>query len=160
MSSIINNMYTHILTPIILAIITNIIIYTSGWNMDSKKDKQKYDLLPPGYVIAIVWIIILGLLGYLHYLIWNLKNQQFSLASISIILFILFCLAYPFLTNGLNVNKGLLLNLITLVLAFILAIIVLYQTKNIFYLIYLIPLILWAFYVNLVFVLECSKVLK
>jgi len=158
MSSIINNMYTHILTPIILAIITNIIIYSSGWNMD-KKNKKKYNLLPPGYVIAIVWIIILGLLGYLHYLMWDLNNQKVSLASISIILFILFCLAYPFLTNGMNINKGLLLNLITLVLAFILAIIVLYQTNNIFYLVYLIPLIVWAFYVNLVFVLECSKVL-
>ena len=158
MSSFINNMYTHILTPIILATIINIIIYSVGWNMD-KKNKEKYKLLPPGYVIAIVWTIILGLLGYLHYLIWNLNNQKFSLASISIILFILFCLAYPFLTNGMNINKGLLLNLITLVLAFILAIIVLYETNNIFYLIYLIPLIIWAFYVNLVFVLECSKVL-
>ena len=77
----------------------------------------------------------------------------------SIIFFILFCLAYPFFTSGYNVNKGLLLNLITLVLSFILAIIVLYQTNNIKYLIYLIPLILWVFYVNIVFVLECSKVL-
>jgi tryptophan-rich sensory protein len=157
---ILNNKYIHILIPILLASIINITIYRNKWNMDSKTDyKKKYNLLPPGYVIAIVWFIILGLLGYLHYELFNNNNKKCSLGTLSIIFFILFCLAYPFLTNGLNVNKGLLLNLITLVLAFILAIIILYETKNIGYLVYLIPLLLWTFYVNFVFVIECSKIL-
>ena len=146
MNSIINNKYTHILTPIILASIINIIIYKNGWNM--KRTKESYVLLPPGYVIAIVWTIILGLLGYLHYLIWILNNKKASLASISIILFVIFCLAYPFLTNGLDQSKGFILNLLTLIFAIILAIIVYNKTKNIKYISYLVPLLLWSIYVN------------
>ena len=149
MNTIINSKYTHILIPIILATIINIIIYKNGWNMKSKKGYTK-KVLPPGYIIAIVWTVILGLLGYLHYLIWILNNKKSSLASISIILFVLFCLAYPFLTSGLDPSKGFILNLLTLIFAIILAIIVYNSTKNIKYIIYLIPLLLWSIYVNYV----------
>lgn len=142
------NKYTHILTPIILACIVNIIIYKNGWNMKSKKEYTK-TLLPPGYIIAIVWNVILGLLGYLHYLLWSFNNKKSSLASFSIILFVLFCLSYPFLTE-LDPSKGFTLNLLTLIFAIILAIIVFNSTKNIKYLIYLMPLLLWSIYVNYV----------
>jgi tryptophan-rich sensory protein len=144
----------NIFIPVILAIIINSISFGLGWTKKSKDNKMN-PLLPPGYVIGIVWIIILGLIGYVHYEIFKLHNNHITFTSLYVVFFILFCLAYPFLTLGYKEKIGLLLNLITLILAFILSLLIIIQSKYIF--IFLIPLLLWVTYVNFVFVIECSK---
>jgi tryptophan-rich sensory protein len=143
--------FYHIFIPVISAIIMNGIIYTFGINKYTSKDKIN-PYIPPGYIIGIIWTVIFGLLGYAHYLLYKLKNE-ISLASLSIVFLIIFCILYPFIT-GLKPKNGLLLNLITLILAFIVSIIVILESKYIF--IYLIPLLIWASYVNIAFVIECS----
>jgi tryptophan-rich sensory protein len=137
-----NNPLFYIFTPVILAIILNLIIYSFKWN---KNEPNPY--LPPGYVIGIVWIIIFGLLGYAYYLILNERNK-ITLGSISIILMILFCLLYPFLTGGFN-NKYIsrLLNMLTLIFSIIVGFIIFSESKYIY--LYIIPLILWSLYVNI-----------
>jgi tryptophan-rich sensory protein len=139
-----NNLYYNIFIPIIIAIIMNASIYLLGWNKDDDM-KYKKSILPPGYVIGIIWIIIFGLLGYSHYLLYNINNR-ISLGSISIIFVILFCLSYPIITK-LKFKNGLLLNLITLILSFILGLIVIIESKYVF--LYIIPLIVWSCYVNI-----------
>jgi len=141
-----------VLIPVITAIIMNGIIYTFGINKQYNKSIIN-PLLPPGYVIGTIWIIILGLLGYVHYLLYKLKNG-ISFTSIFLIFVILFCISYPLIT-GLKQKSGLLLNLISLILAFILGILVIIESKYIF--IYIVPLILWATYVNAVYVIQCSE---
>jgi len=137
-----NNPLFYIFTPVIIAIILNLIIYSFKWN---KNKPNPY--LPPGYVIGIVWIIIFGLLGYAYYLILNEKNK-ITLGSISIILMILFCLLYPFLTGGFNNNYiSKLLNILTLIFSIIVGFIIFGESKYIF--LYIIPLILWSLYVNI-----------
>ena len=64
----------NIFIPVVLAIIINLISFGLGWSGKSK-DSKRNPLLPPGYVIGIVWIIILGLLGYVHYEIFKLHNK-------------------------------------------------------------------------------------
>jgi tryptophan-rich sensory protein len=140
----INNPLVHILTPIILAIIVNGIVFS----MKFYKNGPRSPLLPGGGIIGFIWIVIFGLLGYSHYLLYNLKQRP-NLGSICIILFIIFSLCYPFLTGGLKMNNvSLLLNLITLIFAFSIGLIVIVESKKAFY--YLIPLLLWASYVNYV----------
>jgi tryptophan-rich sensory protein len=148
-------LYANIFIPILSAIIMNYIIYSNNWQYEGKKyNKEKKisnsnKLLPPGYIIGIIWIIIFGLLGYVHYQLYMLKNKS-NIASWFVILFIIFSLAYPLLTNGLQEDKtAFLLNLITLILAFILALLVIVKSVKIFY--YLIPLLLWASYVNIIY---------
>ena len=139
-----NNPLIHILTPIILAVVVNGVVFGLKWNKSSPRNP----LLPGGGIIGIVWIVIFGLLGYSHYLLYNLKQRP-TLGSICIILFIIFSLCYPFLTGGLKMNNvSLLLNLITLIFAFSIGLIVIVESKPAFY--YLIPLLLWASYVNYV----------
>ena len=139
----------NIFVPVLLALVMNGIIFTFELN----KHKNKVNpLLPPGYVIGGIWVFLLGLLGYVHYLLYELKNG-ISVASLFTIFIILFCISYPLIT-GLKQKTGLLLNLITLILSFILSILVIIESKYIF--IYTIPLVSWAIFVNVAFVNQCA----
>jgi tryptophan-rich sensory protein len=159
-----NNPLYHVLIPVLLALSMNSIIYIFGINKiseqkdkqkDTQKDKQNseyFKLFPPGYVIGIIWTIIFGLLGYAHYLMYKLKDR-INIGSVSIVLVIIFCLLYPVITS-LKFTYGLLLNLITLIISFVLGFIIILESKYIF--LYIIPLIVWASYVNVVDTLICS----
>ena len=137
-----------ILIPIIAAIMMNGIIYTFGLN--KQYDKSIINpYIPPGYVIGTIWVVILGLLGYSHYLLYKLNNR-ISFTSLFLIFVILFCISYPLIT-WLKQKSESLLNLITLILAFILGMLVLIESKYIF--IYIIPLIAWTTYINIVYVM-------
>lgn len=138
----------HILLPIITAVIINVIIYTQGWN-NSQKDSETAKLLPPGYAIAIIWVFILGLLGYTHYLVYR------SYVSFFIVGVILYCLAYPFLTNGLQANRGDFYNIIALILAIMVSIFVFMKNKKA--VIYTIPFLIWAAYVGTVTLIKYNK---
>lgn len=129
----------HILTPIIAACILNAYIYLMQWN---KQPQPPNKFLPPGYIIAIVWIIILGLLGYTHYLVYP------SAASYTIIFAILYCLAYPFLTSGLQASRADIYNALSFIIATVVLIIVCVQKYDAF--VYTIPFVLWTSYVNVV----------
>ena len=136
----------HILIPVICAIIMNGIIYGLKLNKIYLKDSNKL-YIPPGYVIAIIWTIIFALLGYAHYLLYKINNN-INFGSAAIVLLILFCLSYPVI-NAINVKHGYFLNLISLILSFVVSLIVIMYSKYIF--LYLIPLLIWFSYVNIIF---------
>ena len=139
----------NILIPIIFAIIVNGIIYALKWN-NNNNINTKMPYLPPGYIIGLIWLIIFGFLGVAHYILTYRQNS--NIASNSIIFLLIFCLAYPFLTSGLkNIKIALILNLLTFFLSIIVSIIVAYKSLNAFY--FLIPLLLWAGYVNYIFLI-------
>jgi len=149
-----NNPLIHVLVPVLLALSINSVIYLFGINKisEQKENSIYFKLFPPGYVIGIIWTIIFSLLGYAHYLLYKLNNR-INVGSVSIVLVIIFCLLYPFITS-LQFKYGLLLNLITLIISFVLGIIIILESKYIF--LYVIPLIVWASYVNIVDTLICS----
>lgn len=147
----------YVLTPVVLAIIVNAIIYIKGWQSSNEATNattnNRNPLLPPGPIIGTIWIIIFAFLGYASY-IANQTRQ--TTTSIFITIVIIWCLAYPFLTNGLNQSPGRILNTITLILAAILSIVsTASQMPQITYL--LIPLFTWASYVNIADAIACSK---
>jgi tryptophan-rich sensory protein len=144
-----NILLSNILVPVILAILMNGYIYS---NKLYNKIVNPY--IPPGYIVGIIWIIIFGLLGYVHYKLYKLNNSS-TRASLFTIFVIIFSLSYPLITN-LKFKSGILLDLFTLIFAFILGLLVLDESKEIF--IYIIPLIVWAIYVNIADVIECSKI--
>jgi tryptophan-rich sensory protein len=154
----------HIMIPIILALLTNGIIYFIGLNKENKENKENKDkdnkdkdiqkYLPKGYIVGIIWIIIFGLLGYAHYLIFTKNEKRITFSSLSIIFVLIYCLLYPFITKF-NFKSGLLLNIISLILAFTLGIIIILESKFIF--LFIIPLIVWSSYVNIISAIVCSK---
>lgn len=128
--------WIHVATPIICALIVNGIIFGLKW---SQQERNKY--LPPGYIIAVVWVFILGILGFLHYLVY----AKHPFAAWSVISLITFCLLYPFITSGLRYNAlSKIMNLATLILSFMVAIIL-----PRIYIGYMLPIIIWASYVNI-----------
>jgi len=135
--------YIYIITPVLLAIIINATIYLLGWN--SKNNKNK--LLPPGWMIGTIWIIIFGFLGM--FLQIAIKSKDYVTIMLLSIL-ILICLAYPFYTNGLKRNAQ------SVKYDFIILIYILVMTSIIFYknrdknIVYMLPIIIWVSYVNIV----------
>jgi len=151
-NNLLDQPWFHILVPVILAILSNSLIYTLKLNYSIQKIRST--ILPPGPIIGLIWIIIFGLLGYAHYILYKLKNG-FSIYSNTIVLLLIFCLAYPFLTSDFKQKKASILNLITLIFSFIVALLVITQSINAFY--YIIPLLIWASYVNISDVLICNN---
>lgn len=136
----------HVILPILAAVIINIVIYTQGWN-NNNYEPSKY--LPPGYAIAIIWIFILGLLGFTNYLVWP------STASIIIIIAIIYCLAYPFLTTGLQEDKGDTYNILAFIIASTVSMIVFMHKKTA--VLYTLPFFIWTMYVSIVTLLKYQE---
>lgn len=132
-----------VLVPVLLAVLLNAFIYLMGWNRESNKDaSQDIQGLPPGYVIAIIWIVILGLLGYTFYLVYP------TVSAWIIVMAITYCLAYPFLTSGLRQDNAWLLNLLSLVIAIIVMISVFLQ--DMMASLCVVPFVVWTLYVNII----------
>ena len=117
-----------------------------GWN---KNRAPKYTKLPPGWVIAIVWTVLLGLLGCVSYFV---KDSIFSFGIVWSL--IVLCLLYPLYTRGLQdgkimryANSGVLLYSICVIILLIYL-----ETRINHYVYYIIvcllPLIVWLSYVN------------
>lgn len=123
----------YIFIPIILAAILNVIIFTKRWNTIQRK------YLPPGWVIGIIWSIILGILGYLLFISKQNKVTYFAIAGL-----ILFILAYPFITNKFVENTK-LLDTITLILSVLVATLLFFQKGMI---LYMVPLLTWVIFVK------------
>ena len=129
----------HIIIPILLAIIINVIMNRQKLYI---KDYEPNKYLPPGYIIGIVWVIILGFLGYAHYLKHN------SITSFYIILIIVYCLSYPFLTYKKSEEEAQVYNLIAVILAITLFIMIFID--NMYDSLYILPFLLWCTYVFIV----------
>ena len=143
----IKNRNIHILIPVIIAIILNYIIRVKNWS----NKKIERGLLPKGYYVGIIWIIIFIFLGNAHYILY--KKNKVSVASIFLIIVFLYCISYPIVTQ-LDQKKGKIMNLISLILSSILMVVVYNKSTEAFY--YTIPLFIWASFVNYSDAIICS----
>ena len=142
------NRNIHILIPVIIAIILNYIIRVKNWN----NKKIERGLLPKGYYVGIIWIIIFIFLGNAHYILY--KKNKVSVASIFLIIVLLYCISYPIVTQ-LDQKKGKIMNTISLILSSILMVVVYNKSIEAFY--YTIPLFIWASFVNYSDAIICSN---
>ncbi|MEY2865772.1 MAG: tryptophan-rich sensory protein [Candidatus Methylopumilus sp.] len=102
-----------------LAITTMIngIIFTFNINQSvSQPIKPEYPLLPPSWMIGLIWTILIGFMAYTHWLLIK-KTRDRILLSLVPILF-LNCVLYPLYSQGFtNDINQLLGNLFTISLA-------------------------------------------
>jgi tryptophan-rich sensory protein len=145
----------YILIPIILSFIINILIFRKKNKNLIKSRNLKY--LPPGSVIGTVWIILLGLLGYIYSLLEN-KNKSMDTQKILLILLTLFCLLYPILTANSTLRFSKNYNYLTLI--FVLTVYYSIYTKYPKISYYLIPLLCWVLYVNIITLLDDIQLIK
>ncbi len=149
-------LWLHVLTPVVLSGLVNAHIYISnkGNTQDvvRKQQQQQSDLLPPGYVIGIVWTIIFALLGYAHYRVFP------SLASFVIVAALAYCLTYPYLTMFRSArfrHAAKFLNTLSLIIAAL--VVAATVAKDTVAFVACLPLLAWASYVNLVDAIECQQ---
>lgn len=162
-------LWAHMLVPMVLAAIVNGILYVlqkhrgKGIYHENRLVKEETLLvnqkqisvtlkcpadrmLPPGYVIGIVWIVLFGFLGLAHGLLTH-RNQ--SLQSWAMALLIFVCLLYPFYTLNFEARYVTYANLGTFVFASLVSLAVAYG-HNMVALLSTVPLLLWLAYVKLI----------
>jgi tryptophan-rich sensory protein len=104
-------------------------------------------LIPPGFVIGLVWIFIFGMLGYCFYKLTDKNDGTVSFGGIAILVYGVFALLYPFFTYASREKNANVINYIAVVGALVLGIIVIEEDVGSFY--FLLPLLLWVSYVGL-----------
>jgi len=153
MDKLLSNPTLEVVGFIGLALGMNAVVYGLGWNQESrnrvysKQEKEVMALLPPGYVIGGVWMFLFGLFGYVHYLLYVMQHK-ISTACVLVELLVLFCLLYPVLTSLQDSSLTRVLNLLSLVFGFIVGLVVITVSVDAFW--YLVPYLLWTFYVSIV----------
>jgi tryptophan-rich sensory protein len=129
----------HILFPLLLVAFVN-------KNMRTKQYMPNNPFLPPGYIIGIVWFVLFGLLGYVTFILYKQKKW---IAYILIWLLLLFYISYPYLTIGFRNMKTIkMLNVIALIVTVFVSTYIFIINKKTFY--FMVPVLLWLLYVNLV----------
>lgn len=156
-ADVLKNPYVHVLAPVVAAAALNGFIYSSRQTLFQGQTlfqvQNPVQGLPPGYVIGAVWLVLFAFMGYAHYLLYSSKGRL-TAGCVAIELLFVYSMLYPFLT-GLRPKAGLVFNLLALVGGFLTAGFVLRESDAA--LAFVAPYLLWAFYVNLVFVLLCSR---
>lgn len=146
-------MYISIFLPVVIAIAINAWIYLNDKHhqSQSQSNTNNNNMLPPGAVIGVVWIILLGMLGYVQYI----TSGYSMMASLAVITLIILCLLYPIITR-LRQNMD-IYNRVALIYAFMVAIMVVLTApcrkcvREPGAIWYMIPLLAWLSYVNLVY---------
>lgn len=111
---------------ILLGLFIGITIIVNAYLFSSKNsyvsNSIRYRLLPPSYIIATVWTILIGLMAYSQWLVYNqIKGRTGRKGSWKLylipVLFI-YCVLYPFYTMGFR-NKKIVdfANVLTIILS-------------------------------------------
>jgi tryptophan-rich sensory protein len=136
--------WVQILIFVAAAVIVNGIIYLIGWKNMYRGCRGK--LIPPGWIIAIIWTVLFGFFGYAHYLVFKKNNQRWTVANIAIIVVAVFCLSYTWIIYMFPAFTK-FMNVLSLIVAFVLGILVFNENEEAFW--WLLPFIAWSAYVNL-----------
>ena len=89
--------FANILTPVLLALATNGLIFALGWTQPDHDVQPGW--APPGYVIGIVWTVLFACMGAAR---WQAVSAQDAGGARLMTGLIVLCLAYPFYTAGLQ----------------------------------------------------------
>lgn len=131
--------YAYVFAPIVAGALLNGLIFA---RMSQSRQSSQSRLLPPGWVVGGVWMVLLGLLGYTGY-----RVRQSPVASWGVWTMVCYCLAYPFLTAGFRA-KVQVWNVVAMVLAYLCALgVSAARTREV---VWLGPLLAWVSYVGVV----------
>ena len=132
------------LVPVATASLMNGLIFSQKLRIATNRNPY----IPGGGIVGAIWLFLFALLGYVHFTLYT-RNNTFTPGCIILILFFLYSLAYPVLTSfsgdpkvftGLNFGA----------LLFALAIAFQVFNENPKVILYVVPLIAWTSYVNVV----------
>jgi tryptophan-rich sensory protein len=104
----------HVAAAVAVCLALNGLIFCVGWDRDAHHGV----LLPPGWVIGIVWIALFALLGAARWRLAEAGTRAGDTARRRVDVLLLNCALYPFYTLGLSSDGlGMAGNILTLCLA-------------------------------------------
>ena len=104
-----------VLLTIAVTLALNGVIFALGWVGASTASGRVYPLLPPGWVIGAVWVLLLALLAVAYWWLASDAAPEPRRLAPWLLLLIAACLAYPLYTVGLsNETAGFVGNLATI----------------------------------------------
>ena len=158
---IFNMSWSLIILFALVCIVMNIFIYVVGWNGIKMYTAYKHNkLIPPGFVIGIIWVVIFSLLGYAFYLLYSGppsdNNPRGWTAGCILLMFTAgYCLLYPIITMIFENKYVSLFNFIGLLFAIALAVVALTEYEAAFW--YVLPLLVWTSYIVFVDIITYFK---
>jgi len=112
----------HVLVTIFITLAANGVVFALGWAGSSPDAARHNWLLPPGWVVGTVWLVLLTLLAVAYWWLASADGSDARRAAPWVIALIAFCLAYPFYTVGFsNIAMELIGNVATIAGAALLA---------------------------------------
>jgi tryptophan-rich sensory protein len=145
--------WVFVIIYVAVCLISNLILWGRNMTHADESSFRKNPLIPPGWMIGLIWTIIFGFFGYTQYLLIKENKGKFSTASVAVIIVAVFCLLYPVFIYILSRGDwrkyekyARLMNLLSLIVAFIYGIIVISESESAFW--FTLPLLVWASYVN------------
>lgn len=90
----------HVLVAILVTLAVNGVIFGLGWAGAPADAARHNRLLPPGWVIGTVWLVLLTLVTVAYWWLASADQPQARNLAPWLLVLILFCLAYPFYTFG------------------------------------------------------------
>jgi tryptophan-rich sensory protein len=85
--------------PTLVLIFVGIAVIVNLFSLSySRSQYREYKNLPPGYIIGIIWIVLIGCMAYAQSLVLSLSKKKWIEWLIPSLF--LYCVLYPFYTNA------------------------------------------------------------
>lgn len=90
----------HVLVAILVTLAINGLLFGLGWAGPPADAARGNWLLPPGWVVGAVWMVLLSLLAVAYWWLASAEEPDARRLAPWVVVLIAFCLAYPFYTFG------------------------------------------------------------
>ncbi len=103
----------NILIPLILCLLINGVIFSTGMNTDNNSTTAPW-FAPPGWAVGSIWVALYILYGAARWTVLQRGGPHAPAAAKWITFLIFWGLSYPFLTLGFDMYIGAVLNAVSL----------------------------------------------
>jgi tryptophan-rich sensory protein len=149
-------LFSCIFVPVVLALVETAILAQTSFLQEQEQEQSKTRgtkqnenallPLPPGWVIGVIWVVILGILGIALAL-----SMSDGVSFVLVTAVICACLAYPLYTRVFSSPSAMSIgNKLTLLLALVVALVLAHRdSADRSTSVYFAPLLVWLSYVNI-----------
>ena len=112
----------HVLATVVITVAINGLVFGLGWAGAAPDAARDNGLLPPGWVVGTVWLVLLALVAVAYWLLASADEPDARTMAPWLLALIAFCLAYPFYTFGFrSIAMEMIGNVVTIAGAVVLA---------------------------------------
>ena len=120
----------HVLATILITVAVNGLVFGLGWAGAAPDAARNNWLLPPGWVVGTVWLVLLALVAVAYWLLASADDRRGKTLAPWLLALIAVCLAYPFYTFGFrSIAMEMIGNVVTIAGAAVLTVLALRSSR-------------------------------